>query len=201
MAEAADVEAHWRGKLQPALQRGFNVARDHFLIHGGLRALHAAEPDCALPEGYTAKVKSLRFQMLGRAAALTGGLAADGRVDLYFSAAGPNPLVLGRHFAFRLGAPTLEPVARKGDILLVREMGEPSPKVPRRGPVRRSRRRAPLRDSRQSQRHCGPNGPRDQSPPNRAADCGEKAHSRATQDYWCALRSQPEPDRLGGGSR
>lgn len=128
MADAIDVEGHWRGNLEPAMRRAFNLARDHFLIHGGLRALHAAEPDCALPEGYTAKVKSLRFQMLGRAAALTGGFAADGRVNLDFNVKGSNPLVLGRHFAFRLEAPTLEPVARKGDILLVREMGEPSPK-------------------------------------------------------------------------
>ena len=37
-----------------------------------------------------------------------------------------NALVLGRHFAFRLNAPTLEPVARKGDILLVKQIGEPS---------------------------------------------------------------------------
>ncbi len=128
MAEAIEVEAYWRGKLEPALRRAFNLARDHFLIHGGLRALHAAEPECALPEGYTAKVKSLRFRMVGRAAAFSGGLAADGRVDLDLSDTGPNLLVFGRHFAFRLGAPTLEPVARRGDILLVREMGEPSPK-------------------------------------------------------------------------
>ncbi len=128
MVEAVDVEAHWRRNLQPALLRAFNLARDHFLIHGGLRALHAAEPDCALPEGYTAKVKCLRFQMLGRAAALSGGLTADGRVDLDFRATDASPLVFGRHFAFRLVAPTLEPVARRGDILLVSEMGEPSPK-------------------------------------------------------------------------
>lgn len=129
MAEAADVEAHWRRKLEPALQRAFNLARDHFLIHGGLSALHAAEPGCALPEGYTAKVKSLRFQVLGRAAALTDGRVADGRVHLHFNTTHLNPLVLGRHFAFRLGAPTLEPVARQGDILLVREIGEPPPRA------------------------------------------------------------------------
>jgi hypothetical protein len=128
MADAIDVENHWRGRLEPALRRAFSLARDHLLMHGGLRALHAAEPECALPEGYSAKVKSLRFRMLGRAAALSDGLAADGRVDLDFSDAGQKLLVLGRHFAFRLGAPTLEPVARRGDILLVRERGEPSPK-------------------------------------------------------------------------
>ena len=57
---------------------------------------------------------------------MTGGITADGRVDLDFSNAGTNPFVFGRRFAFRLNAPTLEPVARKGDILLVKEIGEPS---------------------------------------------------------------------------
>ena len=36
------------------------------------------------------------------------------------------PVVLGRHFAYRLTASTLEPVAWAGDIVLVREHGEPS---------------------------------------------------------------------------
>jgi hypothetical protein len=129
MAEAINVEAHWRGKLEPTLRRAFDLARDYFVLHGGLRALHAAEPGCTLPEGYTAKVKSLRLKMLGRAAALTGGRVAVGCVDLDFSATNPHRLVLGRHFAFRLCAPTLEPVARKGDILLVCEIGEPLPKA------------------------------------------------------------------------
>lgn len=126
MGEAQGVEQHWRRNLSPALRRGFQLARDHQVIHGGLRALHAAEPNCELPEGYTDKLRKLRLQLLGRAAALTGGIAADGRVDLDFSRAGTTPIVLAHHSAFRLSAPTLEPVARKGDILLVKDVGEPS---------------------------------------------------------------------------
>ena len=87
MAEAADVEVHWREKLEPALSRAFSLARDHFIIHGGLTALHAAAPACVFPEGYAAKVRGLQFPVLGRAAALTGGRVADGRVDLDFSTA------------------------------------------------------------------------------------------------------------------
>jgi hypothetical protein len=128
MAEATNVEVHWRDKLEPALRRAFNLARDHFVIHGGLRALHATEPGRALPEGYTDKVKAFRLKILGRAAALTGGRVADGRLDVNFSATNKHLIVLGRHFAFRLCAPTLEPVARQGDILLVRDKGEPTPK-------------------------------------------------------------------------
>ena len=128
MADAVDVEKHWKTKLDKTLRRAFDLARDHFLIHGGLRALHANQPDCELPEGYGAKVKDLRFPLLGRAAALTDGRAADGRMNLDLGVSGSNPVVLGRHFAFRLAAATLEPVAHRGDILLVREVGEPTPK-------------------------------------------------------------------------
>jgi hypothetical protein len=62
---------------------------------------------------------------MGRAAALSGGKVADGLVDLTFGVAG-GTFVLGKHSAYRLNASTLEPVARRGDILIVREMGEPS---------------------------------------------------------------------------
>ena len=124
MAEAIDVEAHWRKKLKPALNSAFEVSRAHQLLHGGLNALHAAPPTSSLPEGYTDKVRSLRLQVIGRAAALSGGLVADGRVDFALGE-GANTIVLGRHWAFRLDAPTLEPVARRGDILLVRDFDEP----------------------------------------------------------------------------
>lgn len=128
MSEAADVEKYWQKKLWPALERGFRLVRDHQLLHGGLKALHAALPSVALPEGYQAKVRDISLAVLGRAAALTDGRAADGRVDMNLGQSGLAKIVLGRHFAFRLAAPTLEPVARLGDILLVKEFGEPPPK-------------------------------------------------------------------------
>lgn len=128
MSEAVDVEKHWRQKLRPALERGFRLTRTHHFLHGGLKALHAALPSVALPEGYQAKVRDISLTVLGRAAALTDGRAADGRVDMNLGQSGPAKIVLGRHFVFRLAAPTLEPVARVGDVLLVKEFGEPPPK-------------------------------------------------------------------------
>jgi len=124
MAEAANVQKHWRKELEPAVNRAFDVSRSHQLLHGGLNALHAVSPTISLPEGYTDKVRSLRLQVVGKAAALSGGLVADGRLDLALEGGG-EIIVLGRHWAFRLNAPTMEPVARRGDILLVRELGEP----------------------------------------------------------------------------
>ncbi|WGM40184.1 AAA family ATPase [Caulobacter sp. NIBR1757] len=125
MGEATDVEQHWRKNLAPALNRAFLMAREHQLLHGGLNALHAPQPSCELPNGYTDKIRSLRLKIVGRAAAFSGSSAADGRMDLTLEAAG-DTIVLGKHWAFRLNAPTLEPVARKGDVLLVRELGAPS---------------------------------------------------------------------------
>lgn len=125
MAEAIDVEQHWRKNIATALDRAFRMARDHQLLHGGLKALHAPLPTGTLPDGYSATVRSIPLQLVGRAAALTDGKVADGRLDLKLGAAAES-LVLGHHLAFRLNAPTLEPVARKGDILLVKQSGEPS---------------------------------------------------------------------------
>ena len=129
MAEAVDVEEHWRKKLRPALDRGFRLAREHHLLHGGLKALHAAAPTVVLPEGYQAKVRNIPLQVFGRASALSNGRVADGLIDLdEFASTAIKKVVLGRHFAYRLTARTLEPVARPGDILLVKEPGEPSAK-------------------------------------------------------------------------
>jgi energy-coupling factor transporter ATP-binding protein EcfA2/SOS-response transcriptional repressor LexA len=127
MAEAQDVEKHWREKLSPALNQGFRLAREYQILHGGLKALHAPPPTVALPEGYKTKVQTIPLRVLGRASALSDGRVADGLFDLdEFVASAHKKIVLARHLAFRLTAPTLEPVARRGDMLLVREPGEPS---------------------------------------------------------------------------
>lgn len=129
MAEAIDVETFWRKTLRPALERGFRLAREYHLLHGGLKGLHAAEPLVTLPEGYQTKVRSIPLHMLGRASALSDGRVADGRFDFdEFGPAGHKKIILGLHFAYRLTAPTLEPVAWPGDMLLVKGPGVPSTK-------------------------------------------------------------------------
>ncbi len=127
MAEAAVVEEHWR-KLRRALERGFWLTREHWSLHGGLTALHGTTPTLTLPEGYQAKVRAIPLREIGRAAALTDGRSADGRVDMHLTEDTSTKIILGFHYAFRLTAPTLEPTARMGDVLLVKEHGEPSPK-------------------------------------------------------------------------
>lgn len=129
MGEAASVEEFWRKELKPALERACRTAREHRLVHGGLSALYGGPPSVVLPEGYQQRVRSIQLRVIGRAAALTDGRIADGSVDMdQFAAGNEIPVILGRHFAYRLAASTLEPVARAGDILLVKEHGEPSQK-------------------------------------------------------------------------
>ncbi len=129
MGEAISVEEFWRTALKPALDRACRTAREHRFVHGGLSALHGPPPVVSLPEGYQEKVRAIPLRVLGRAAALTDGRVADGTVDMdQFAAGNEIPVTLGRHFAYRLTAATLEPVARASDIVLVKEHGEPSQK-------------------------------------------------------------------------
>jgi energy-coupling factor transporter ATP-binding protein EcfA2 len=127
MNEASDVEKHWQKTLRPALERGFRTIRDHRALHGGLTALHAFPPTVSLPEGHKTKVGQFKLPVLGTAAALSGGRVADGCVDLTFAAGSSSPIELKDHFVFRLTKPTLEPVARPDDFLLVRDHTKVTP--------------------------------------------------------------------------
>lgn len=129
MAEAVDVEEHWRRNLGPSLERCFKLVREHDILHGGLKALYAAPPTVCLPEGHQTKVQQIPLRFLGRAAALSDGRVADGRFDFdEFAVSRHKNIALTHHLAYRLTVPTLEPVARPGDMLLVKEPGEPSVK-------------------------------------------------------------------------
>lgn len=127
MAEATDVEVYWRTKLQPALDFCFRTARDYLILHAGLTALHAPAPVVTLPEGHKAKVAQIPLRVLGKAAALSDGRTADGCIDMdMYAATAHKKITLAQHAAYRLTAVTLEPVARPGDMLLIKEAGEPS---------------------------------------------------------------------------
>jgi hypothetical protein len=127
MNEASDVEKHWRETLRPAIERCFRIIRDHRALHGGLVALHAFPPSVKLPEGHKAKVRQFKLPLLGTAAALTDGRVADGCMDLTFTTSSSPPIELKDHFIFRLTKPTLEPMARPGNLLLVRDHAEATP--------------------------------------------------------------------------
>lgn len=129
MAEATEVETYWRKTLKPQLDSCIRLARDYFIMHGGLTALRLPPSSVNLPEGHKAKVAEIPLRVLGKAAALSDGRTADGCIDVEMLAeAAHKKIKLAQHSAFRLCAATLEPVARPGDLVLVKEAGEPSAK-------------------------------------------------------------------------
>jgi energy-coupling factor transporter ATP-binding protein EcfA2 len=128
ITEAMDVEKYWHKTLQPALERAFRIAREHRALHGGLTALHALSPTVTLPDGYKAIVRALQLPLVGTAAALSDGRAADGCMDFAITGTATDIIELKDHVVFRIIAPTLEPVARPGDFLLVTEHTPPSAK-------------------------------------------------------------------------
>ena len=128
MTEAVDVEKYWHKSLRPALERAFRIVRDHRALHGELTALHAMPPTAVLPDGYKTIIQGIQLPLIGTAAALSDGRVADGCVHLTIDGAPKFTIELKDHFVFRITAPTLEPVARPGDLLLVCEHTLPSAK-------------------------------------------------------------------------
>ena len=128
MQEAIDVRAHWVKPLRPALERCFRIVREHRALHGGLTALHAMPPTVLLPDGRKAAVSVVTLPLIGSAAALSNGKAADGCVNLHIDGKAKETFGLKSNAIYRLTAATLEPVARPGDLLLVSEFKVPSDK-------------------------------------------------------------------------
>ena len=119
-AQAIEVEGFWRKKLSPVLLQAFQAQRDHAAMHGELSFQIAPRDSIPLPGGHEDILRTTSLQVLGRAAAMTDGRVADGRLSL-----SPHELEdqakvhLNAHGLLRLCAPTLEPVASAGDALIV----------------------------------------------------------------------------------
>jgi hypothetical protein len=128
MTEATDVSAYWTKKLRPTLESAFRTVREHRALHGGLAALHAMPPTVLLPDGRKNAVKEIQLPLIGSAAALSDGRAADGCVKLQIDGKAKELIELKSNIIYRLTSPTLEPVARPGDLLLVSEFKKPTAK-------------------------------------------------------------------------
>jgi hypothetical protein len=127
--EATDVRSYWTEIIEPKLLNAFRIAREYYHLHGKLTALHEPVPTIAFPDGHSNVLRKLPLNVLGRAAALTNGRIADGHLEVeHFEEGDIEQCVFGKHSAFRLTASTLEPVAMNGDILLVKEDGNPPAK-------------------------------------------------------------------------
>lgn len=122
MAEATDVEKFWRKDIGPQLEKAFRAIREYRLLHGESKAMHADPSVVVMPLGHREVVRQIPLEVHGRAAALTNGRLADGNLTMTeFGSHERERVVLGNHDAFRVVTPTLEPVARPGDVVLVAE--------------------------------------------------------------------------------
>lgn len=128
MAEATDVEKYWRKEIEPQLMKAFRAIREYRLLHGESKAMHADPSVVEIPNGHRDVVRQIPLEIHGRAAALTNWRLADGNLTMTELVSHERErVVLGKHDAFRLASPTLEPVARPGDIVLVAEHGKVVP--------------------------------------------------------------------------
>jgi hypothetical protein len=122
IAEAQDVHAHLESDLPPALDEVFKTQREHFRLHGGMTRLHTSAAVLPWPSGFSDEVRKIPFKILGRAAALTNGRHADGRIEMDdYQVSTAKRITLAQHAAYRLLSATLEPVAHFGDILVVKQ--------------------------------------------------------------------------------
>lgn len=122
MAEATDVEKYWQKDIGPRLEKAFRAIREYRLLHGESKAMHADPSVVEIPDGHRAIVRQIPLEIHGRAAALTNGRLADGNLTMIeFGLHERERVVLGNHDAFRVVTPTLEPVVRPGDVVLVAE--------------------------------------------------------------------------------
>lgn len=127
--EAEQVEKYWRLTLHPALERAYRTVREHRLVHRGLSALYGGPAVANLPEGKGDQLRAIPLEVIGRASALTDGRVADGMVQMdRLEPNGSQPVVLRNHSAYRLATNTLEPVARPGEIVLVDNQKDPTPR-------------------------------------------------------------------------
>ena len=127
--DARSVHVWFRDKLIPQLEACFRLSREWHGVHGNTGGFHHDPPRSTLPQGYEQLLRAFSLPVLGRASAFEGSSAADGRV--VYSQIGDEvheTIRLGKHWAYRLTARTMEPVASVGDLLIVRQHGAPPPR-------------------------------------------------------------------------
>ena len=119
-AQAVEVEGFWRKELSTLLLQAFQTQRDYAAIHGEASFYLAPRHSAPLPPGHEDILRAVPLQIRGRAAAVTNGRVADGRLSLSSHSLREQVSVqLNSHALFRLCASTLEPVASTGDVVIV----------------------------------------------------------------------------------
>jgi hypothetical protein len=126
-AQAVEVEVYWRKKLSLLLLDAFHSQRDYAAMHGESSFHLSPRDSLPLPPGREDILRAVTLQIRGRAAAMTGGRVADGRLSVS-SNEFAEQVQLRSHALLLLRAPTLEPVASAGDVLIVSHAAPVHPK-------------------------------------------------------------------------
>lgn len=124
------VLSHWNKRLGNSIDHAFALAAEHASFSGNSQYFPWSNNVVELPISQKDNLSSLRMNKTGvAAAALTDGRIGDGVIDMTEEAGNEDQAIrLHNHSAYQLTVPTLSPVAEPGDVLLVRNYGEPAPR-------------------------------------------------------------------------
>ncbi len=119
VAEAKEVKLFWEKTLRSNIQDAFELFDLYESFYGERRTFPWARNVVPFPNGHTADVKAANLRQSGiAAAAKTDGIAGDGlfTLDEWKTA---ETVTLFNHEVYQLVAPTLDPVAGIGDVVIV----------------------------------------------------------------------------------
>ena len=118
VAQATDVKAFWENTLQTQIHTCFKVYAEYEAYSGEPRLFPWMDNVVPLPSGNAADLKKLNLVHTGiAAAAKSDGRAGDGLITIEELKQAAK-ITLHNHDAFQLAAPTLEPVATIGDVII-----------------------------------------------------------------------------------
>jgi len=119
VAQAREVKKFWEATLRPQIQDAFELFDLFESFYGEPRTFPWARNTVPFPLGHREDIKAAILHETGvAAAAKTDGIAGDGVFTLEEWAAS-KPVTLYNHEIYQLAAPTLDPVAGIGDLVIV----------------------------------------------------------------------------------
>ncbi len=125
LAQAEDVECYWKKTLEKRFTDAFMLAADYDAYGGDSRLYAYPESVIEFPLSPSDAIAGANLLKTGiAAAAASDSRVGDGTISIEEWGTA-EPLKLHNHSPYRISRSTLEPVATIGDVVLVRNYGEP----------------------------------------------------------------------------
>ena len=126
LAQAEEVKGYWTTKLQKRFSDAFMLAADYDSYASDPRMYSYPETVIEFPRSRADAIAEASLLKTGiAAAAASDGYVGDGVISIEEWDAAAS-VKLHNHDAYQVSASTLEPVVTVGDVLLVRNYGEPN---------------------------------------------------------------------------